>query len=140
MLRATSSRLARATPRVAAQHYKPSISFPDRKAPKDKHEPHAHPAAPTDISSNFSHFQEVFSSGPHFNPDKIQDISSLAENPRAEGEGVAGSQGKAAKLAEGTVEDLHKLPKRFWDTPSLRWNEDELEAIMTGGASTSKAH
>lgn len=28
------------------------------------------------------------------------------------------------------MEDLHQLPKRFWDTPSLRFNEDELEAVM----------
>ncbi|KAE8271536.1 hypothetical protein A4X09_0g794 [Tilletia walkeri] len=115
--------LLRPTLRLLAQQaYKPSIRFPDRSQSSKQHtEPHPHPAAPPEIAKDFSHFQEVFASGPHFHPEKLQSASEGKEEPAAAPAPVA--------------EDLHELPARFWKTRSLVIEEDEMEAIMTGGAS-----
>ncbi|KAE8257752.1 hypothetical protein A4X13_0g2144 [Tilletia indica] len=120
--------LLRPTLRLLAQQaYKPSIRFPDRSQSSKQHtEPHPHPAAPPEIAKDFSHFQEVFASGPHFHPEKLQSASSGGE-----GEEPAAAAAEAAPVAE----DLHELPARFWKTRSLVIEEDEMEAIMTGGAS-----
>ncbi|KAL9940840.1 hypothetical protein V8E36_000328 [Tilletia maclaganii] len=126
--------LLRPTLRLLAQQaYKPSIRFPDRRAASKSsssssdaaaaHEPHPHPAAPPEIAKDFTHFQEVFSSGPHFHPEKLLQQQAASEE----------TGGKAA--APAVAEDPHDLPPRYWRTPSLAYEEDELEAVMTGGAS-----
>ncbi|CAD6888806.1 unnamed protein product [Tilletia controversa] len=119
--------LLRPTLRLLAQQvYKPSMRFPDRSQPKDasaSHEPHAHPAAPPEIAKDFNHFKEVYSSGPHFHPEKLQQAASTAEE-------------EEMAAPPPVAEDLHELPPRFWRTSSLVMEEDEMEAIMTGGAST----
>lgn len=87
-------------------------------------EPHPHPAAPEEVASDFKHFQEVYSSGPHFHPEKIQ-----AAAPASSGAKDSGAPADR-KLNEGEVSDIHELPKRYWDTPASHFEEAELEAIM----------
>lgn len=95
-----------------------SFSFP-RTLP-DTQEPQPHPSAPEEVQKNFSHFQEVLQSGPHFHPEKLQ--SSSASSEASSGESSSGGGGDIA-------EDLHDLPRRFWQTPSLLIEEKEIDAI-----------
>ncbi|KAK0544476.1 hypothetical protein OC846_005084 [Tilletia horrida] len=127
--------LLRPTLRLLAQQaYKPSIRFPDRSQHQQQQhsagsELHPHPAAPPEIVKDFSHFQEVFSSGPHFHPEKLQSASGSASASSSGGGGGASSGAEV-------VEDVHDLPPRFWKTSSLLIEEDEMELIMSGGASS----
>ncbi|WFD31752.1 hypothetical protein MSPP1_002791 [Malassezia sp. CBS 17886] len=93
----------------------PLIRFPDRRAPREPHAPHAHPAAPPEVVATYEQFQDFRASGPHFDPEKLQ---------------PSGGTGAAA----GAVADLHELPERFWNTRSLRWSAEEMDAVMSGGA------
>lgn len=87
--------------------------------PITDHEPHPHPAAPQAVAKDFSHFQEVFQSGPHFHPEKIQTSASPSPSSSSSGGEV--------------FDDLHDLPKRFWQTPSLLIGEREMDAINVSG-------
>lgn len=62
------------------------------------------------MADSFDHFRKVFETGPHFDPSK------------------------RAPAAPGIVDDLHQLPRQFWDTPALRWSNEELEAVMVRSA------
>ncbi|WFD03174.1 t-SNARE affecting a late Golgi compartment protein 2 [Malassezia obtusa] len=106
---------------VRASHaYKPMMRFPDRKAPKESHEPKPHPDAPKEVADNFDHYKKLHDSGPHFNPEKLEQSGAVDLGP------VSGDE-------KSTVFDL---PPRFWNTPSLRWSPMEVDAI-NGGSSTS---
>lgn len=135
--------------RTAALARQPSIRFPDRKKLQqqaqgetivdgqpartrnshstaslrtESHEPHPHPAAPKAVAEDFAHFQEVFKSGPHFHPEKI------GGGGEASASGSSGGSGGAT--APGVVDDVQQLPSRFWKTPTLLLEEDEMDAIM----------
>ncbi|KAK0526613.1 hypothetical protein OC842_005142 [Tilletia horrida] len=128
--------LLRPTLRLLAQQaYKPSIRFPDRSAASKQddgaHEAHPHPAAPPEVVKEFDHFKEVLSSGPHFHPEKLQQASADGSS----GGGGSGDAGKGGKAAAPVAQDLHDLAPRYWRTSSLAFEEDEMEAVMTGGAS-----
>ncbi|PWN31849.1 uncharacterized protein FA14DRAFT_166078 [Meira miltonrushii] len=114
--------------RLASEARQPRIKFPDRKASTSAdHTPHPHPAAPQDVAKNFDHFQEVFQSGPHFHPEKVQQMSSQSSTGGGGGgSSAASSSGKGGEV----VEDIHELPKRFWATPALAIEENEMDAIM----------
>lgn len=116
--------LRRTLVRSAKEARQPLIKFPDRKASHhdQQHTPHPHPAAPQDVANDFEHFQKVFASGPHFQPEKIQKV----EHP------LHSSQNSESKspASNGAAEDLHDLPKRFWQTPALAIEEKEMDAIM----------
>ncbi|KDN38377.1 hypothetical protein K437DRAFT_23576 [Tilletiaria anomala UBC 951] len=99
--------------------------------PSTATERHPHPAAPKEI--DFKHFQEVYRSGPHFNPDKVKSPAQLAA-AQSSGQG-ASSQASSTNHQHGAVEDLHQLPERFWKTPALLLDEAEMDAINSGGAS-----
>lgn len=150
--------LRRSLVRLAQESRQPRIKFPDRKAAHgayaeactvhtvhaaeladlvrpsfpvtdESHTPHPHPAAPQDVAQNFDHFQEVLQSGPHFHPEKIQQTSQASSSSNAGAEaGKKAESGGAAEVAE----DLHDLPKRFWQTPALALEEKEMDAIMVG--------
>lgn len=107
---------------VRASHaYKPMMRFPDRKAPKgrcarltaESHEPKPHPDAPKEVADNFDHYKKLHDSGPHFNPEKLEQSGAVDLGP------VSGDE-------KSTVFDL---PPRFWNTPSLRWSPMEVDAI-----------
>jgi small subunit ribosomal protein YMR-31 len=91
------------------------------------HSPHPHPAAPSDIRDAFSSFQEKLASGPHFDKAALQPVEALAKGGQ-----VGGTGGAAA--ASNAVEDVFDLPERFWNTPSLRWEEKEMDAVMVSAA------
>ncbi|TKY86980.1 hypothetical protein EX895_003657 [Sporisorium graminicola] len=115
-----------------AHVHKPGFRFPDRKAPKEAHTPHPHPAAPSNIASSFDHFQKVFASGPHFHPEKLQQSSpSQSQSQQTSGSGLLGNVDMNDREV---AEDVHLLPERFWRTPALAFSDAEMEAIMTGGA------
>ncbi|KAJ1021916.1 hypothetical protein NDA16_003678 [Ustilago loliicola] len=111
-----------------AHVHKPGFRFPDRKAPKGEHVPHPHPAAPEKIASSFDHFQKVFASGPHFHPEKLQQQSSQTSSS------ASGLLGNVDMNGREVAEDVHLLPERFWRTPALVFSEEEIEAVMGGGA------
>ncbi|EST06771.1 Ribosomal protein S36, mitochondrial [Kalmanozyma brasiliensis GHG001] len=112
-----------------AHVHKPGFRFPDRKAPKESHTPHPHPAAPSSIVESFDHFQKVFSSGPHFHPEKLQ--SQSGDNSGSKGSGLLGDVDMQGREV---AEDVHLLPERFWRTPALQFSDEEIEAVMSGGA------
>ncbi|CBQ71441.1 conserved hypothetical protein [Sporisorium reilianum SRZ2] len=114
-----------------AHVHKPGFRFPDRKAPKEAHTPHPHPAAPSSIVSSFDHFQKVFASGPHFHPEKLQQPSSQSSQSGASASGLLGNVDMNGREV---AEDVHLLPERFWRTPALAFSDAEMEAVMTGGA------
>ncbi|WFD40338.1 uncharacterized protein MJAP1_003324 [Malassezia japonica] len=107
----------------AARAHKPSITFPNRRAQQETHEPHPHPDAPPEIAKDFDNFRKTFESGPHFNPDKVvkPDVSS------GEQDAISGAS------------SVFDLPPRFWDTPSMRYSPVEMEAINSGGAALMDA-
>ncbi|CAO1630295.1 unnamed protein product [Sympodiomycopsis kandeliae] len=133
----------------------PMIKFPDRsKAVSESHQAHPHPAAPSEIANQFSDFKKTLESGPHFDPNKLQDFKLLAaetatpvgamsaHGPVQTGaldpskvNSSATSSGSSSSPTRGDVaEDLHDLPSRFWKTPTLVLEEVEMDAIMSGGA------
>ncbi|GAK67610.1 uncharacterized protein PAN0_019d5838 [Moesziomyces antarcticus] len=107
-----------------AHVHKPGFRFPDRKAPKQSHTPHPHPEAPASVVSSFEHFQKVFSSGPHFHPEKLQSQQAT----------TSGQQQGVDMNGREAAEDIHLLPERFWKTPALAFSPEEMDAVMTGGA------
>ncbi|CCF48741.1 hypothetical protein NDA11_007223 [Ustilago hordei] len=115
-----------------AHVHKPGFRFPDRKAPKGEHVPHPHPAAPEKIASSFDHFQKVFASGPHFHPEKLQQESS--QSSAGSSKGGSGLLGNVDMNGREVAEDIHLLPEKFWRTPALTFSEEEMEAVMGGGA------
>lgn len=93
----------------------------------DEHVPHPHPAAPPKVVESFSHFQEVFESGPHFNPEKLKAASSpSSETQSSSGSGLIQVDMTGREVAE----DVHLLPERFWKTPALMFSDEEMEAVM----------
>ncbi|KAJ9476216.1 hypothetical protein PHBOTO_006290 [Pseudozyma hubeiensis] len=114
-----------------AHVHKPGFRFPDRKAPKETHTPHPHPAAPSSIVSSFDHFQKVFASGPHFHPEKLSSPQSSSSESSSSGSGLLGNVDMNDREV---AEDIHLLPERFWRTPALTFSDAEMDAIMTGGA------
>ncbi|CAO1615655.1 unnamed protein product [Jaminaea pallidilutea] len=117
----------------SAQHVRrPMIKFPDRTQAQDPQKPHPHPAAPQAVIDDFKHFQDVFKSGPHFNPDKLE--SQAQSHARQEtGMGKQASGGTGGSGGE-VYEDIHDLPPRFWKKPSAEMGQAEMDAIMSGGA------
>lgn len=91
----------------------------------DAHTPHPHPAAPSSIVESFDHFQKVFSSGPHFHPEKLQQPSSSSSS--SSGSGLLGNVDMNGREV---AEDVHLLPERFWRTPALQFSDEEIEAVM----------
>jgi small subunit ribosomal protein YMR-31 len=83
-------------------------------------EPHPHPEAPKEVAKEFKHFQEVFNSGPHFYPEKLASNKSSSS---------PSSSPSSSESAADVAEDLHDLPRRFWQTASLTIGEREMEAI-----------
>ncbi|SHO78610.1 Uncharacterized protein MSYG_2957 [Malassezia sympodialis ATCC 42132] len=120
MLRATLVRGARAR--------SPMISFPDRKAPKPSHEPQPHPDAPADIQKDFARFREVLESGPHFDASKLKPFSLSDFAPKAPSK-------SSSSISKDAVDQVFDLPARYWNTPSLRLSEAEMDAVQSGGAS-----
>ncbi|UZJ54477.1 hypothetical protein CBS101457_003797 [Exobasidium rhododendri] len=118
--------------RHAQEARKPMIRFPDRKQTAHKQEEqHPHPEAPKQVVENFGHFKEVFDSGPHFHPEKLEASSSSSSSSPSSSSSSAPSAGKGG----GEIfEDLHELPQRFWQTPSLVMGQIEMDAIDSGGA------
>ena len=103
------------------------------------HSPHPHPAAPSDIRDAFSSFQEKLASGPHFDKAALQPVEALAKGGQVGGTGGAAPSGNepgtgGAAAASNAVEDVFDLPERFWNTPSLRWEEKEMDAVMVSAA------
>ena len=97
-----------------------------------EHVPHPHPAAPEKIASSFDHFQKVFASGPHFHPEKLQQESS--QSSAGSSKGGSGLLGNVDMNGREVAEDIHLLPEKFWRTPALTFSEEEMEAVMGGGA------
>lgn len=97
-----------------------------------EHVPHPHPAAPEKIASSFDHFQKVFASSPHFHPEKLQQESS--QSSAGSSKGGSGLLGNVDMNGREVAEDIHLLPERFWRTPALTFSEEEMEAVMGGGA------
>ncbi|WFD27357.1 hypothetical protein MNAN1_002353 [Malassezia nana] len=115
--------MLRATLVRGARERAPMIRFPDRKAPKPKHEPHPHPDAPEAIQKDFARFREVLESGPHFDASKLKPFSLKDFEPKSPSKSSSGS-------AKDAVEHLFDLPERYWNTPSLRFSEKEMDAIQ----------
>ncbi|PWN53922.1 hypothetical protein IE53DRAFT_383557 [Violaceomyces palustris] len=108
----------------SAHVHKPSFRFPDRKAPKQPHTPHPHPAAPPSVVEKFQDFQKTLASGPHFFPEKLVQASSSAAQPQP------GALASAVSGDREVAEDVHLLPERFWKTHALLFEEAEMEAVM----------
>nr|CDI56721.1 conserved hypothetical protein [Melanopsichium pennsylvanicum 4] len=101
----------------------------------EAHKPHPHPEAPPQIAQQFDHFQKVFSSGPHFHPEKLnQTSSSYSSSSSLSSQQGSGLLGNVDMKGREAAEDTHLLPDRFWRTSALQWDEAELDAVMTGGA------
>ncbi|WFD20115.1 t-SNARE affecting a late Golgi compartment protein 2 [Malassezia caprae] len=111
----------------------PMIRFPDRKSPKPKHEPKPHPDAPADIQNDFARFREVLESGPHFDASKLKPFSLNDFAPKAPAKSSGGS-------SENAVDQIFDLPARYWNTPSLRFSEAEMDAIQSNALSTPLLH
>ncbi|EPQ25685.1 uncharacterized protein PFL1_06757 [Pseudozyma flocculosa PF-1] len=126
-----------------AHVHKPGFRFPDRKAPKEAHVPHPHPAAPPNVADNFQKFQQAYESGPHFDPSKLNDTASASASSSSSSSaaGGAGSSsgllGNISMSGREVAEDTHLLPERFWRTPALVLGDEEMESIMLGGAARS---
>lgn len=102
-----------------------------------EHVPHPHPAAPEKIASSFDHFQKVFASGPHFHPEKLQSQNSNSGSSNSSSSGSGKASGLLANVdmkGREVAQDIHLLPERFWRTPALVFSEEEIEAVMGGGA------
>lgn len=56
------------------------------------------------------------------------------------GSGSGGQKGGQSEVKEGTVEDLHDLPPRFWKTATLVMDEAEMEAVMVSLQSNGRSH
>ncbi|WFD23760.1 t-SNARE affecting a late Golgi compartment protein 2 [Malassezia equina] len=115
--------MLRATLALGASVRTPMIRFPDRKAPKPKHEPKPHPDAPADIQNDFSRFREVLESGPHFDASKLKPFSLSDFEPKPAAKSSSGG-------AKEAVDQIFDLPARYWNTPSLRFSEAEMDAIQ----------
>lgn len=82
----------------------------------EPHQAGPHPSAPQDIADDFPRLRKLFESGPHFDASKLKPIvTSSSTTPSA---------------SPDAVDDLHELPRRFWDTPVIRWSEPELDAVQ----------
>ncbi|KAI3482031.1 hypothetical protein L1887_55346 [Cichorium endivia] len=88
----------------------------------ESHTPHPHPEAPASVVSSFDHFQKVFSSGPHFHPEKLQSAPASSSSGAQQGVNMDGRE---------AAEDIHLLPERFWKTPALAFSPEEMDAVMT---------
>ncbi|PWN23744.1 hypothetical protein BCV69DRAFT_296061 [Microstroma glucosiphilum] len=64
--------------------------------------------------------------------------SRSGQGAKEAGSGSGGPKSGQSEVKEGTVEDLHDLPPRFWKTSTLVMDEVEMEAVMSGGASLSQ--
>ncbi|KAN0062341.1 hypothetical protein ACQY0O_005223 [Thecaphora frezii] len=123
-----------------AHVHKPGFRFPNRKAPREAHVPHPHPAAPANIVSNFDKFQQTYESGPHFDPSKLLHAPSSSSFSAAPSRSSSSSSGLLANVSMSgreVAEDTHLLPERFWRTPALVLGEEEMESVMLGGAPIS---
>ena len=89
----------------------------------ESHEPKPHPDAPKDIAENFDHYKKLHDTGPHFNPDKLEQQNA--------------SQGESQASEEAS--NLFDLPPRFWNTPSLRWSPAEMEADCRLAPTTARS-
>lgn len=87
----------------------------------ESHTPHPHPEAPASVVSSFDHFQKVFSSGPHFHPEKLQSAPASSSSGAQQGVNMDGRE---------AAEDIHLLPERFWKTPALAFSPEEMDAVM----------
>lgn len=104
------------------------ISLLATRSLAEPQKPHPHPAAPQAVIDDFKHFQDVFKSGPHFNPDKLE--SQAQSNARQEtGMGKQAPGGTGGSGGE-VFEDIHDLPPRFWKKPSAEMGQAEMDAIM----------
>lgn len=56
--------------------------------------------------------------------------SRSGQGAKEAGSGSGSGKGGSGEVKEGTVEDLHDLPPRFWKTATLVMDEAEMEAIM----------
>ncbi|GJN89630.1 hypothetical protein Rhopal_002617-T1 [Rhodotorula paludigena] len=112
--------------RLAEHARTPLIRFPDRKAPHKAHEATAHPCAPQSVIDNFARFQ-----GQQANPAaSAAQASSSYGGPAAHSQGGAGAGGKAV----GAESELpERLRRSYWSALS----EEELDAVMSGGASAT---
>ncbi|PWN88329.1 hypothetical protein FA10DRAFT_268529 [Acaromyces ingoldii] len=120
-----------------ARVHQPMIKFPERhngSSSSEPHTPHPHPAAPKEVAKSFDHFQEVFKSGPHFDPSKVEQSSPSQGKSGGGGDGGKTKGGLMASDNPEAVDDVTQLPARFWKTPALEWEEKEMEAVMSGGA------
>ncbi|GAA5914038.1 hypothetical protein JCM8208_005926 [Rhodotorula glutinis] len=126
--------------RLAEHARSPLIRFPDRKA-SHAHPATAHPCAPQSVIDSFSRFQDA-----QQNPQLVNSSNSSyggsptpGGNPARAGEGsgsaAASASGSAAGAGKGegrgAVDELPAWLRR------TRPEEDEIEAVMSGGASTT---
>lgn len=56
------------------------------------------------------------------------------------GSGSSGQKGGQSEVKEGTVEDLHDLPPRFWKTATLVMDDAEMEAVMVSLQTSGRSH
>ncbi|KAF8803870.1 hypothetical protein BYT27DRAFT_7109315 [Phlegmacium glaucopus] len=101
----------------SARAHQPLIRFLGKRTyPSSPEVPHAHPAAPLELKQKFSEFVN-----------KI-----ISSNPQ-------GSQTKTSTSSQINISHYHdfwEAPSRFWK-PRVRQLEDkEMDAIMSGGASS----
>ncbi|OCB88322.1 hypothetical protein A7U60_g4524 [Sanghuangporus baumii] len=118
----------RPTLRVLHVH-KPSIHFlGKRKWPATPEPPHAHPAGPEEYKAHFSDFLKKFEASSPWSPPSQS--SSKAAAP------------KSSSASSSNRPEDHDVYQEFWQAPPRVWNprarkisDEEMEAILSGGAS-----
>ncbi|GAA5843957.1 hypothetical protein JCM9279_003686 [Rhodotorula babjevae] len=126
--------------RLAEHARTPLIRFPDRKS-SHAHPATAHPCAPQSVIDSFSRFQDA-----QQNPQLVNSSNSSyggsptpGGNPARAGQGegrAAASSGSGSGASGGGAKGaaVDELPAWLRRT---RPEEDEIEAVMSGGASTT---
>lgn len=68
----------------------------------------------------------MLESGPHFDASKLKPFSLSDFAPKAPSKSSSGS-------SKDAVDQIYDLPARYWNTPSLRFSEAEMDAIQVSG-------
>ncbi|KAK4055609.1 hypothetical protein OIV83_000155 [Microbotryomycetes sp. JL201] len=131
----------RPTTRVLANHARtPLISFPDRHSGHDSHGRTVHPCAPADLASSSPFLSSLAASGASSSNAGSNKHGSSKDNDTS-----GPLLGPAGGSAPGSGFESDAPPTRYeeWNLPAhlsrSRWapSGDELDAIMTGGASVT---
>ncbi|GAA5945631.1 hypothetical protein JCM3775_005497 [Rhodotorula graminis] len=126
--------------RLAEHARTPLIRFPDRKS-SHAHAPTAHPCAPQSVIDSFSRFQDAQQQNPQLvnssnssyggSPTPGGNPAAARAGSSSSGSGSGTGAGASAGGKGGAVDELPAWLRR------TRPEEDEIEAVMSGGASTT---